>query len=105
VVAAGGLPPNPTLNKILTASIGAQAAALLLPGIRNLFGVAPVGVMDAVVALAGGTLPFVASELRKQFAADGASPAFTPPQGAQAPAAQGTGTLFHWLRTGGAKPQ
>jgi hypothetical protein len=59
------LPPNRTLNKIIAGSIGLQAAALLVPGIRNFLGVGTIGPMDALVALAGGTLPFVIGELRK----------------------------------------
>jgi P-type Ca2+ transporter type 2C len=68
------LPPNKTLNKIIAGSIGLQAAALLVPGIRNFLGVGTVGPMDALVALAGGTLPFVIGELRKPGGVAGALP-------------------------------
>src|SRR5438874_3294498 len=59
------LPPNDTLNGILTGSIGAQAALLLVPQIRTLLGVERLDLIDAAVALAGGTLPFIIGELRK----------------------------------------
>ena len=59
------LPPNGTLNGILAGSIGAQAALLLVPRIRRLLGVELLDPVDAAVALAFGTLPFIIGELRK----------------------------------------
>jgi Ca2+-transporting ATPase len=67
------LPPNRTLNGIIAGSIGAQAAALLVPGVRSFLGVGALGPVDALVALAGGTLPFIIGELRKKASEDDGS--------------------------------
>jgi P-type Ca2+ transporter type 2C len=58
-------PPNPVLSKILVGSALAQSATLLVPGIRKLLGLAPIGAADLAVTLAGGVLPFVAAETLK----------------------------------------
>ena len=51
--------PNRLLTGTLTLSFAAQAAALVVPGIRGLLGVAPIGPLDAAVAIAGGVLPYL----------------------------------------------
>jgi P-type Ca2+ transporter type 2C len=57
---------NPILPSIIGASLVAQSAAMLVPGLRNLVGVAPIGILDAVAMVAGGVLPFlVMNEARK----------------------------------------
>jgi len=43
----------------------AQSAAMLLPGLRNLLGVGPIDVLDAVVLIAGGVLPFFVNAAHK----------------------------------------
>jgi P-type Ca2+ transporter type 2C len=58
-------PPNPTLSKILLGSAVVQSATLLVPGIRNLLGIAPIGAADMAVTLAGGVLPFAFAETLK----------------------------------------
>jgi P-type Ca2+ transporter type 2C len=65
VLASGQLPPNPALSKILVGSAVAQAAVMLLPGVRNLMGLAPLGLGDRIVTLAGGLLPFALNETMK----------------------------------------
>jgi Ca2+-transporting ATPase len=42
-----------------------QTAGLFLPFVRRLLGIAPITGTDAVVTLAGGTLPFLAMEWMK----------------------------------------
>jgi len=54
-----GAPPNPALGGALALSFGAQGAAVLVPGLRRLLGLAPLGPVEAVVTLAGGTVPFL----------------------------------------------
>lgn len=54
-----------TLPAIVGGSLVAQSAAMLLPGLRNLLGIAPLDVMDGVVMAAGGILPFFANAARK----------------------------------------
>ncbi|WP_414474708.1 cation-translocating P-type ATPase [Microvirga sp. M2] len=61
----GHLPPNPTLTKILAGSAAAQAAVMLLPAVRGLMGLAPLGLGDRLVTLVGGLLPFAFNETMK----------------------------------------
>jgi P-type Ca2+ transporter type 2C len=56
---------NPTLPSIVGGSMVAQFAAMLLPGVRNLLGVAPIDVLDAAAMVVGGVLPFLVNEARK----------------------------------------
>jgi Ca2+-transporting ATPase len=56
------LPPNPALTGALAVSFGAQLAALLIPGLRRLLGVVPIGPLDFAVTLAGGVLPYFVNE-------------------------------------------
>jgi Ca2+-transporting ATPase len=65
VFGAPGSAPNPALSGILSGSFVAQSAAMLVPGLRRLLGVAPLGPMDALVSVAGGILPFVVNEALK----------------------------------------
>ncbi len=58
-------PANPALATILAGSFAAQGAAMFLPGVRSLLGVAPIGALDALAVLAGGTLPFIGNEMAK----------------------------------------
>ncbi|MGH1572053.1 cation transporting ATPase C-terminal domain-containing protein [Methylobacterium sp. P31] len=62
---AGQAPPlsrNPVLGRILAGSFLAQGAALLVPGVRGLLGVAPIGIVDGLVMVAGGVGPFLAAQ-------------------------------------------
>ncbi|HJS85682.1 MAG TPA: cation transporting ATPase C-terminal domain-containing protein, partial [Acetobacteraceae bacterium] len=54
-----GAPPNPALGGALALSFGAQGAAVLVPGLRRLLGLAPLGPMEVAVTLAGGIAPFL----------------------------------------------
>ncbi|QRM32542.1 cation-transporting P-type ATPase [Microvirga sp. VF16] len=65
IFGSGQLPPNPTLSKILVGSAVAQSAVMLLPGVRSLMGLAPLGLGDRLVTLAGGLLPFALLETMK----------------------------------------
>ena len=64
--ASGAAPaPNPALVATLGASVAIQAAGLLVPGLREVLGVAPIGLADAAVTAAAGLLPFAVNEARK----------------------------------------
>jgi P-type Ca2+ transporter type 2C len=71
-------PSNRYLTGALAAGLGLQAFTLL-PGVRRLLGVAPLGVLDVAVCLAGATAPLAINEglkLRRLPApASAASPA------------------------------
>jgi Ca2+-transporting ATPase len=59
------LPSNPTLSAVLAGSIGLQAAMLIVPPLRNLLGLAPIGLMDGLVIAGGGVAPFLVAETLK----------------------------------------
>jgi Ca2+-transporting ATPase len=62
VLEPGGLSGSPRLVGIVGGSLVAQLAAMLVPGVRNALGVAPIGLLDAVAVAAGGIAPFLISE-------------------------------------------
>jgi Ca2+-transporting ATPase len=49
---------RPIVPAVIGASLAAQAAAMLLPGLRSVLGVATVDILDIVAMIAGGVLPF-----------------------------------------------
>jgi P-type Ca2+ transporter type 2C len=65
VFTAEALPPNRYLDAAVLGSLGLQAAALLIPGLRGAIGLGRLGLMDALVAGLGGIVPFAINELRK----------------------------------------
>jgi P-type Ca2+ transporter type 2C len=62
---AGERTGSSILPTVVGASLLAQAAAMLLPGLRNVLGVGAVDILDAVAMIAGGVLPFFANAARK----------------------------------------
>ncbi len=60
-----GMPTNPYLTAALVGSFGAQALTLLVPGLRNLLGIAPITLTDAVVIGSAAAIPFVINEATK----------------------------------------
>jgi Ca2+-transporting ATPase len=50
---------------VIGASLVAQAAAMLLPGLRNVLGVAALDIFDAIAMIAGGVLPFFVNAAHK----------------------------------------
>ncbi len=54
-----GAPPNPALGGALALSFGAQGAAVLVPGLRRLLGLTPLGPIEVALTLAGGVAPFL----------------------------------------------
>lgn len=59
------LPPNRQLNLAVAASLGLQAAAHLLPGLRRLLGVAALGPADVLAIVAGAVGPLLLNELAR----------------------------------------
>jgi Ca2+-transporting ATPase len=59
------LPPNPYLNVALIGSFAAQALVLVMPGLRNLLGLAPLTLLDGLVIGGSTLLPFVVNEKTK----------------------------------------
>jgi P-type Ca2+ transporter type 2C len=62
VFEAGGLSSNSRLVGIIAGSLAAQLAAMLVPGVRNALGIAPIGLLDAGAMVVGGIAPFLISE-------------------------------------------
>ena len=60
------LPSNPVFSAALGASFGAQAAALFLPGLRNLFD-PPLGAAEFGVSLAAGAVPLLAIDILRKL--------------------------------------
>ena len=50
---------NPALLGIITGSLLLQVLAMLIPGLRNFLGVAPIGAFDLAATIAGGVLPYL----------------------------------------------
>jgi Ca2+-transporting ATPase len=59
-------PPNPVFSGTLAVSFAAQAAALFLPGFRNLFG-PRLGIAEFGISLASGTLPLIAIDIVRKL--------------------------------------
>ncbi len=60
------LPPNPYLRWAVGGSLGLQALTMLLPGLRSILGLAPVGLLDVLVIAAAGLAPFLVNEATKR---------------------------------------
>jgi Ca2+-transporting ATPase len=60
-----GAPPNRWLTLAIAATLGLQALAHVLPGLRRLLGIAPLGPPDLVAILAGAGLPLLVNEIGK----------------------------------------
>jgi Ca2+-transporting ATPase len=60
-----GRPPNPWLTGAVAGSVGLQLATLL-PGLRRLVGVRPLGPVDLAVVAAGAGLPVLVNEVLKE---------------------------------------
>lgn len=65
IFSQGKLPPNPYLNLALGGSLLVQAAAMFLPGVRGILGLAPVGLLDGLVIAGTSLLPLLVNESTK----------------------------------------
>jgi Ca2+-transporting ATPase len=74
----GSLPPNPLLFGALGVSFAAQAAALFVPELRNLFG-PPLGIADFGISVAAGAAPLLAIEILRGMQSRSAAPATVTP--------------------------
>ena len=61
---AAGRAPNRALTGIIGASLAGQGAAMLVPGLRGLLGVTPIGPAAVAAMLAGGIGPYLVNEAR-----------------------------------------
>ncbi len=59
------LPPNRQLMLAIVSSLGLQAAAHFVPGLRRLLGIAPLGLADLAAIGAGAVVPLLVNELGK----------------------------------------
>ncbi|HYZ62992.1 MAG TPA: cation-transporting P-type ATPase [Acetobacteraceae bacterium] len=58
-------PPNRPLTGLLAGSAAIQGLGLLVPGLRSLLGVAPLGPLDLLATASFGVLPYLANEAGK----------------------------------------
>lgn len=58
-------PSNPYLTASVMGSLGLQATAQLVPGLRRVLGLTPLGVFDALVIGATALIPFLVNEITK----------------------------------------
>ncbi len=59
--------PNRYLSTAVIVSLGLQAATQFIPGLRSLLGLAPLTLMDGLVATAGATVPlFINNAMKKR---------------------------------------
>lgn len=64
----GNLPPNQYLNAALGGSLALQVLAAVVPGIRGLLGIAPLGLIDYAVAGGAAAIPLLVNETTKKKA-------------------------------------
>jgi Ca2+-transporting ATPase len=60
-----GLPPNHWLTGALAGSFALQGIAMLVPGVRGLLGIGPIGLIDCAVIGGGAVLPLLVNEASK----------------------------------------
>ncbi|CEJ46634.1 cation-translocating P-type ATPase [Umezakia ovalisporum] len=60
------LPVNPYLNAAMMGSFGMQLLVTVIPPLRNLLKITPIGLMDGAVVVAGGLVPFLVNEGTKK---------------------------------------
>jgi Ca2+-transporting ATPase len=59
------LPPNPYLKWALGGSFALQALTLVVPGLRSLLGITPIGLLDGLVIGSSAVLPYIVNEATK----------------------------------------
>ena len=65
------LPPNRYLTMALGGSLGVQFLTMVVPGLRSLLGLAPVGLLDGLVISGSALLPLLVNEATKKPPVDG----------------------------------
>ncbi|HXX54039.1 MAG TPA: cation-translocating P-type ATPase C-terminal domain-containing protein, partial [Thermodesulfovibrionales bacterium] len=60
------LPPNKYLNIALGGSFAVQLLAMVIPGLRNLLGIAPISVLDGIVIGSSAVFPLLVNEGTKK---------------------------------------
>lgn len=64
------LPPNPYLTTALAGSLGLQFVAAVIPGLRSLLKLAPIGLIDSGVIASSVLIPLLVSEGTKEDGGD-----------------------------------
>ena len=71
IFSSGKLPPNHYLTMALGGSLFLQFLTMVVPGLRSLLGLAPVGLLDGAVISASALLPLMVNEATKSPPTDG----------------------------------
>ncbi len=66
IFSAEKLPPNRYLTMAVGGSLAIQFLTMVIPGLRSLLGLAPVGLLDGLVISGSALLPLVVNEATKQ---------------------------------------
>jgi len=66
IFSSGKLPPNRYLTMAVGGSLAVQFLTMVVPGLRSLLGLAPVGLLDGLVISGSALLPLVVNEATKQ---------------------------------------
>jgi len=67
VLSAEAVPSNRYLNVALLGSLTVQVLALVIPGLRSLLGIAPIGLLDSLVIGGSALLPLMVNEASKSL--------------------------------------
>ena len=60
------MPPNKYLNAALGGSFALQAMTFVIPGLRSLLGIGPIGLIDSLVVGSTSVVPFFVNEMTKK---------------------------------------
>lgn len=60
------LPPNKYLNVALAGSFALQAMTFVIPGLRSLLGIGPIGLIDSLVVGSASVAPLLVNEMTKK---------------------------------------
>jgi P-type Ca2+ transporter type 2C len=60
------MPPNKYLNAALGGSFALQALTFVIPGLRSLLGIGPIGLIDSLVVGSTSVIPFLVNEMTKK---------------------------------------
>ena len=66
IFSPGKLPPNRYLTMAVGGSLAVQFLTMVVPGLRSLLGLAPVGLLDGLVISGSALLPLLVNEATKQ---------------------------------------
>jgi P-type Ca2+ transporter type 2C len=61
------MPPNRKLDIVVAGTLVLQALTFVIPPLRTLLGITPIGIIDGAVIAGGAVLPLLANEASKML--------------------------------------